>query len=58
MIKRRAWARALSELLNGVSGISPEMTIRLEQAFGSTAETWLKNPAEYDLWQRNSARAN
>jgi antitoxin HigA-1 len=43
--------KALSELLNGHSGISPEMAIRLEQAFGSTAETWLKMQLEYDLWQ-------
>jgi antitoxin HigA-1 len=33
--------KALSELLNGHAGISPAMAIRLEQAFASTAETWL-----------------
>jgi antitoxin HigA-1 len=38
--------KALSELINGHSGISPEMAIRLEQAFGSTAETWLKMQLE------------
>ena len=27
------------------------MAIRLEQAFGSTAETWLKMQLEFDLWQ-------
>ena len=43
--------KALSELLNGHTGLSPEMAIRLEQAFGSTAETWLKMQLEYDLWQ-------
>jgi addiction module HigA family antidote len=43
--------KALSELLNGHAGVSPEMAIRSEQAFGSTAETWLKMQAEYDLWQ-------
>jgi antitoxin HigA-1 len=43
--------KALSELLNGHAGVSPEMAIRLEQAFGSTAETWLKMQLEYDLWQ-------
>jgi addiction module HigA family antidote len=42
--------KALSELLNGHSGISPEMAIRLEKAFGSTAETWLRMQLEYDLW--------
>ncbi len=43
--------KALSELLNGHSGISPEMAIRLEKAFGSTAETWLRMQLAYDLWQ-------
>ncbi len=43
--------KALSELINGHAGISPEMAIRLEKAFGSTAETWLRMQLEYDLWQ-------
>src|SRR5271169_4011157 len=43
--------KALSELINGRSGVSPEMALRLEQAFGSTAETWLRMQLEYDLWQ-------
>jgi addiction module HigA family antidote len=43
--------KALSELINGHAGVSPEMAIRLELAFGSTAETWLKMQLEYDLWQ-------
>jgi addiction module HigA family antidote len=43
--------KALSELLNGHAGISPEMAIRLERAFGSTAEAWLRMQLEYDLWQ-------
>jgi antitoxin HigA-1 len=43
--------KALSELLNGHSGVSPEMAIRLEKAFGSTAETWLRMQLQYDLWQ-------
>lgn len=43
--------KALSELLNGHSGVSPEMAIRLEKAFGSTAEHWLRLQMAYDLWQ-------
>ena len=31
--------KALSDLLNGHTGISPDMAIRLEQVFGSTADT-------------------
>src|SRR5688572_3087846 len=33
--------KALSELLNGRSGVSPEMALRLSMAFGTTAESWL-----------------
>ena len=43
--------QALSELLNGRTGISPEMAIRLSKAFGSTPETWLGMQQAYDLWQ-------
>src|SRR2546429_7127141 len=42
--------KALSELLNGHTGVSPEMAIRLEQAFGSTAEAWLRMQLAHDLW--------
>jgi addiction module HigA family antidote len=50
--------KALSELLNGHTGVSPEMAIRLVQAFGSTAETWLKMQLEYDLWQAKQRPGN
>ena len=43
--------KALSELLNGHSGVSPEMAIRLSKAFGGTPETWLRLQMQYDLWQ-------
>lgn len=43
---------ALSRIINGKTGISPEMAIRLEEAFGATtAETWLAMQAKYDLWK-------
>ncbi len=31
--------------------ITPEMAIRLEKAFGSTADTWLRMQMNYDLAQ-------
>ena len=48
--------KALSELLNGHSGISPEMAIRLSKAFGGSAESWMTQQMQYDLWrvQQNS----
>ena len=39
----------LNNVDNGKSGISPEMDIRLEKAFGSTAETWLAVQLAYDI---------
>src|ERR1700751_1518520 len=42
--------KTLSELLNGHSGISPEMAIRLAKAFGSTPEHWLAMQMQHDLW--------
>jgi addiction module HigA family antidote len=47
---------ALSELINGRRGISPEMAIRLAKAFGSRAEIWAGLQMQYDLAQalRNS----
>ncbi len=41
--------QALSNVVNGKAGISPEMAIRLSKAFGSTAETWLRMQLAYDL---------
>jgi len=43
--------QALNNLVNGKSGISPEMAIRLSKAFGSNAETWLGMQMVYDLAQ-------
>lgn len=43
--------QALSEHLNGKTGISTEMAVRLAKAFGSTPETWLGMQQAYDLWQ-------
>lgn len=39
----------LSELVNGKRGISPEMAVRLSQAFGGSAVSWLTQQAQYDL---------
>ena len=42
---------ALSRVLNGKAGISPDLAVRLEQAGASTARAWLAMQANYDLWQ-------
>ena len=41
----------LSRVINGQSGISAEMAIRLEKAGWSNAEFWLRLQASYDLAQ-------
>ena len=43
--------KTLSLLLNGHAGISPEMAMRLSQAFGRSPESWLQLQAVYDLAQ-------
>lgn len=43
--------KTLSGLLNGRSGISPEMALRLSKVFGRSPEGWLKLQIQYDLWQ-------
>jgi addiction module HigA family antidote len=43
--------QALNNLVNGKSGISPEMAVRLNKAFGGGAETWLGIQLDYDLAQ-------
>jgi addiction module HigA family antidote len=42
---------ALSELTNERRGISPEMAIRLDKAFGGGADTWHAMQAAYDMAQ-------
>src|SRR5271157_4352210 len=43
--------KALSDLLNGHSGVSPQMAIRLEKAGWTTADHWLRMQASHSLWQ-------
>ncbi len=43
--------KQLSDIVNCHAGISPEMAIRLDKAFGGGAEAWLRLQAAYDLAQ-------
>ena len=43
--------KQLSDIVNCHSGISPEMAIRLDKAFGGGAETWYRLQSAYDLSQ-------
>jgi addiction module HigA family antidote len=50
--------KTLSAILNGRAGISPEMAIRLSLAFNTTAESWLNQQLQYDLWHAARNRKN
>lgn len=48
--------KTLSGILNGRAGISPEMAVRLSIAFGTSAESWLNQQLQYDLWHAEKGR--
>jgi addiction module HigA family antidote len=48
--------KTLSAILNGRAGISPEMAVRLSMAFGTSAESWLNQQTQYDLWHAEKRR--
>ncbi len=48
--------KTLSSILNGRSGISPEMAVRLSLAFGTSSEGWLNQQSLYDLWEAEKKR--
>lgn len=41
----------LSAIINGKAGISPEMAVRLSEAFDTTPDLWMNLQANYDLWK-------
>lgn len=42
----------LSRIINGKSGITPEMALRLSKLLtNTTASFWLNMQSDYDLWQ-------
>jgi addiction module HigA family antidote len=49
--------KTLSSILNGHAGISPEMAIRLSIAFDTTAESWLGQQVQYELWRAEQKRS-
>ena len=42
---------SLSKILNGKSGISADMAIRLSRWLGTSPDVWIGMQAQYDLWQ-------
>ena len=51
--------KQLSEIVNETSAISAEMAVRLEDAFGVSAEFWLDMQKSHDIWKvKHSGRVN
>ncbi|WP_048306454.1 HigA family addiction module antitoxin [Halomonas sp. PR-M31] len=48
--------KTLSAVINGNAGISPEMAIRLSIAFDTSAESWLNQQSQYELWHAEQRR--
>jgi len=48
--------KTLSAILNGRAGISPEMAVRLSIAFDTSAESWLNQQSQYELWHAEQNR--
>ncbi len=48
--------KTVSASLNGRAGISPEMAVRLSIAFKTSAESWLNQQLQYDLWRAEKLR--
>jgi addiction module HigA family antidote len=48
--------KTLSAILNGRAGVSPEMAVRLSIAFSTTAESWMNQQIQYDLWHVEQRR--
>ncbi len=43
--------QTLSNLLNERSGVSPEMAVRLEKVFGTSARDWMQRQLEFEYSQ-------
>jgi addiction module HigA family antidote len=48
--------KTLSAIVNGRAPITPEMAVRLSIAFATSAESWLKQQARFDLWRVEQTR--
>ena len=48
--------KTVSKIVNGGGAVTPEMALRLELAFGASAQSWLGHQSAYDLWQVEQER--
>jgi len=48
--------KTISKIVNTHGSITPEMALRLEIVFGTSAQAWMNMQTAYDLWQLSSLR--
>jgi addiction module HigA family antidote len=48
--------KTISKIVNAHGAITPEMALRLEIVFGTSAQAWMNMQTAYDLWQLSSLR--
>lgn len=49
--------QTLDKIVNGRGSITPDMAIRFEKVFGSSADTWLRMQLAYDLAEARNREA-
>lgn len=49
--RRKVSPSTFTRLLNGKSGVTPEIAFRLSKTSGRSPESWLSVQNSYDLWQ-------
>ncbi len=47
--------KTLSRIINERSSVTPDMALRLSQAFETTPDLWINLQKNYDLWQAKRA---
>jgi len=48
--------KTVSKIINGHGAITPEMALRLEIVFGTSAQAWMNMQTAYDLWHMAKLR--
>ena len=48
--------KTISKIVNTHGSITPEMALRLEIVFGTSAQAWMNMQTAYDLWQLSRLR--
>jgi addiction module HigA family antidote len=48
--------KTISKIVNARGAITPEMALRLEVVFGTSAQAWMNMQTAYDLWRLSSLR--